>query len=273
MSLGLSAFFGDKEMRVKDRVALVTGGASGIGRATAVLLAQEGGKVVIVDVNASEGSKAEEEIVTSGGQAIFLEADVSVVANTERIVQEAVARYGRLDILVNNAGIMLEKSAVDTTEADWDRIVGVNLKGIFFCAKNAILQFRRQGSGGNIVNMASVNSFYAEGGIAAYAMTKGGIAQLTRALAIDHSAEGIRVNAICPGWIETPMNAAFFQSGPDIREKAQKLAAIGRIGTPQDIAQGVLYLVSEAASFVTGSLVTIDGGFSAGLAIPLGIVI
>jgi NAD(P)-dependent dehydrogenase (short-subunit alcohol dehydrogenase family) len=177
-----------------------------------------------------------------------------------------------LDILVNNAAIIIEKAAPDMSEDEWDRITGVNLKGTFFCAKFAVLQFRRQGTGGNIVNMASVNSFYAEGGIAAYCMTKGGIAQFTRALAMDHSGEGIRVNGICPGWIETPMNAAFFGLGPHIREQAAKLHAIGHIGAPEDIANAVLYLVSDEARFVTGSMLTVDGGFSAGLAPALGIV-
>jgi dihydroanticapsin dehydrogenase len=207
------------------------------------------------------------------GDAIFVPADISQVADTERIVTEAVRAYGQLNILVNNAAVMLEKTVIDTTEADWDRIVGVNLKGTFFCAKYAILQFRRQGRGGNIVNMASVNSFFAEGGIAAYCTTKGGILQFTRALAMDHSAEGIRVNAICPGWIETAMNANFFALGPHIREQAAKLHAIGRIGHPEEIANAVLYLVSDEASFVTGAMFTIDGGFSAGLAPAMGIVI
>lgn len=260
-------------MRLQNRVVLVTGAGSGIGRATAIRLAQEGAHVVVVDWNAATGQETVKQIVDLQQEAIFIQADVSKVADTERIVAETVSRFGQLNILVNDAAVMLEKTAVDTTEADWDRIVGINLKGTFFCAKYAILQFRRQGQGGVIVNMASVNSFFAEGGIAAYCATKGGIAQLTRALAMDHSAEGIRVNAICPGWIETPMNANFFALGPHIREQAAKLHAIGHIGHAEDVANAVLYLVSEEASFVTGSLLTVDGGFSAGLAPAMGIVI
>ena len=168
---------------------------------------------------------------------------------------------------------MLEKTAVDTTEEEWDRLIDVNLKGNFFCAKYAIIQFRRQGTGGAIVNMASVNSFFAEGGIAAYCASKGGIAQLTRALAMDHGVEGVRVNAICPGWIETPMNAKFFAIGPHIREQAGRLHAIGRIGQPEEVANAALFLVSDEASFMTGSMVYVDGGFSAGLAPAMGIVI
>ena len=260
-------------MRLRDKVALVTGGGSGIGRATAIRLAQEGAKVAVNDINAATGQETLQTIAGQGGVAIFIQADISKVPETERIVAETVTRFGRLDILVNNAAVMLEKNAVDTTEAEWDRITSTNLKGTFFCAKHAIIQFRKQGGGGNIVNMASVNSFFAEGGIAAYCMTKGGIAQLTRALAMDHSAEGIRVNAICPGWIETPMNAKFFALGPHIREQAGRLHAIGRTGQADEIANAVVFLVSDEASFVTGSMLTVDGGFSAGLAPALGIVV
>lgn len=260
-------------MKLENKVALVTGGASGIGRATAIRLAQEGAKVAVADRNAQMGPETVQVVTDAGGQAFFIQCDVAKVADAERIVSETVSRYGRLDILVNNAAVMIEKTTVDTTEEEWDFIVGVNLKGTFFCAKYAIIQFRKQGTGGNIVNMASVNSFFAEGGIAAYCMTKGGIAQFTRALAMDHSKEGIRVNAICPGWIETPLNANFFAIGPHIREQASKLQAIGRIGQPEEIAATVAFLVSDDASFMTGSMMTVDGGFSAGLAPAVGIVI
>lgn len=258
---------------LQNRAALITGAGSGIGRATAVRLAQDGAKIAVADWNAETGGKTVQMIETVGGEAIFLQCDVSKVADTERIVAETVARFGQLNILVNSAAVMLEKTVVDTTEEDWDRIVDINLKGIFFCAKHAILQFRRQQSGGVIINMASVNSFFAEGGIAAYCATKGGIAQLTRALAMDHGLEGVRVNALAPGWIETPMNAKFFALGPHIREQAGKLHAIGRIGQPEEVANAVAYLVSDEAGFITGSLLTVDGGFSAGLAPAMGIVV
>ncbi len=260
-------------MRLQNRVVLVTGAGSGIGRATAIRLAQEGARVAVVDWNDTTGQETVQHIADLNQEAVFIHADVSKVPDTERIVAETVSRFGELNILVNDAAVMLEKNVVDTTEAEWDRIVDINLKGTFFCAKYAILQFQRQGKGGAIVNMASVNSFFAEGGIAAYCATKGGIAQLTRALAMDHSAEGIRVNAICPGWIETPMNANFFALGPHIREQAAKLHAIGRVGQAEEVANAVLYLVSDEASFVTGSLLTVDGGFSAGLAPAMGIVV
>ena len=260
-------------MNFQNRVALVTGAGSGIGRATAMRLAQNGARVAIVDWNESTGRETVRQITDLKQEAVFIQADVSKVVHTERIISEAVSHYGQLNILVNSAAVMLEKKAVDTSEEDWDRIVDINLKGTFFCSKHAILQFQRQGHGGVIINMASVNSFFAEGGIAAYCATKGGIAQLTRALAMDHSLEGIRVNAVCPGWIETAMNANFFALGPHIREQAAKLHAIGRIGQPEDVANAVLYLASDEAAFVTGSMLTIDGGFSAGLAPALGVVI
>jgi NAD(P)-dependent dehydrogenase (short-subunit alcohol dehydrogenase family) len=259
--------------RLKDRVALVTGGGSGIGRASAIRLAEEGAKVAVNDINPATGQEAVKTITDAGGTAVFIQADVSKVAECERIVAETVKAFGRLDILVNNAAVMVEKTVVDTTEEDFDRITGVNLKGVFFVAKYAIMQMQKQGGGGNVVNMASVNSFFAEGGIAAYCMTKGGIAQFTRALAMDHSGEGIRVNAIAPGWIETPMNENFFAQGPHVREQAGRLHAIWRTGQSVEVANAVIFLVSDEASFVTGSLMTVDGGFSAGLAPALGIVI
>jgi NAD(P)-dependent dehydrogenase (short-subunit alcohol dehydrogenase family) len=260
-------------MKLDNRVALVTGAGSGIGRATAQRLAADGAKVAVADWNATTGAESVRLITDAGGEAVLLQADVSKVAECERIVAETAARFGQLDILVNSAAVMLEKTAIDTTEEDWDRIVDVNLKSVFFCCKYAVLQFRKQGKGGAIVNMASVNSFFAEGGIAAYCATKGGIAQLTRALAMDHGTEGIRVNSIAPGWIETPMNAKFFALGPHIRQQAAKLHAIGRIGQPDEVANLVSFLVSDEAGFITGSLMTVDGGFSAGLAPAMGIVV
>jgi NAD(P)-dependent dehydrogenase (short-subunit alcohol dehydrogenase family) len=260
-------------MKLENRVALVTGAGSGIGRATAIRLAQEGAKIGVADWNTETGHETEQMIREKGGEAVFLEADVSKVANTERIVAETVSHFGSLNILVNSAAVMLEKTAVDTTEEEWDRIVNINLKSVFFCSKYAIIQMQKQNTGGVIINMASVNSFFAEGGIAAYCATKGAIAQLTRALAMDHSGQGIRVNALCPGWIETPMNAKFFALGPHIREQAARLHAIGRIGQPEEVANAVAYLASDDAGFITGSLLTVDGGFSAGLAPAMGIVV
>ncbi len=260
-------------MKLENKVALITGAASGIGRGIARRMAAEGAAVMVADMNPTMGAETVQMITNAGGRAAFARCDVSVVADCERIAAETVQAFGKLDILVSSAAIMLEKSAADTLESEWDRLIDVNLKGVFFCAKYAVLQYRRQGSGGVIINLASVNSFYAEGNIAAYCASKGGIAQLTRALAMDHSKEGIRVNAICPGWIETPMNANFLALGPHIREQAGQMSAMGRIGSPEDIAGAAVFIASDDASFMTGSLMTVDGGFSAGLSPALGIVI
>lgn len=259
--------------RFEGKVAIVTGAGSGIGRATALRLAGEGARVVVVDWNEQTGAETLDLLTQVGGDGMFLHRDVSKVADTESIVADTVARFGQLNVLVNNAGIIIEKNAVDTTEADWDQLIGVNLKGAFFCAKNAILQFRRQGTGGSIVNVASINTYYAEGGIAVYCITKGGLGQLTRALAMDHSAEGIRVNAVCPGWIETPLNKNFLAIGPHIREQVGRMHAIGRIGQPEEVATAVSYLASDEASFITGALLAVDGGITAGLAPTLGVVL
>jgi NAD(P)-dependent dehydrogenase (short-subunit alcohol dehydrogenase family) len=259
------------EMRLKDKVAIVTGAGSGIGRATALRFAEEGARVVVVDWHEDGGAATVGSVRDAGGEAHLVVADVSRAADAERIVAEAVRVFGRLDALVNNAAVLVAKAVPELSEEEWDRVLGVNLKGVFLCSKQAILCFRRQGGGGAIVNLASVNSFYAEGALAAYCAAKGGVQQLTRAMAIDHSAEGIRVNCICPGWIDTPMNAGFF-ADPAARAFADRLHALGRIGQPAEIAAVAAFLVGDDASFVTGASIVADGGFSAGLSKQIGIV-
>jgi NAD(P)-dependent dehydrogenase (short-subunit alcohol dehydrogenase family) len=258
-------------MRLKDKVAIVTGAGSGIGRAIALHFAREGARVVLVDHNEAGGATSLSLVTAAGGDAHLVVADVSRAPESERALAEAVRVFGRLDALINNAAVMVSKAVPELSEEEWDHVLGVNLKGVFLCSKQAILCFRRQGGGGTIVNLASVNSFYAEGGIAAYCAAKGGVQQLTRAMAIDHSAEGIRVNCICPGWIDTPMNAAYF-ADPAARAFADKLHAIGRIGQPTEVASVAAFLVSDDASFVTGASIVVDGGFSAGLPRQIGIV-
>jgi NAD(P)-dependent dehydrogenase (short-subunit alcohol dehydrogenase family) len=258
-------------MRLKDKVAIVTGAGSGIGRATALALAEEGAHVVVVDRDEAGGATTLGLVTAAGERAHLVVADVSRGIDAERIFDETVRVFGRVDALVNNAAVMVQKAVPELSEDEWDYVQGVNLKGVFLCSRQAILCFRGQGSGGTIVNMASVNSFYAEAGIAAYCAAKGGVQQLTRAMAIDHSAEGIRVNCICPGWIDTPINAGYF-ADPAARAFADRLHAIGRIGQPAEIAAVVVFLIGDAASFVTGASIVADGGFSAGLSQQIGIV-
>jgi dihydroanticapsin dehydrogenase len=258
-------------MRLTNQAIVVTGSGSGIGRAIAVRLAEEGARVVVADRDATGAEATRKLVREAGGEAHGVVADVSRASDAERIVGEAVRVFGRLDGLVNNAAVMISKAVPELSEAEWDEVLGVNLKGVFLCSKQAILRFREQDGGGAIVNLASVNSFYAEGGIAAYCAAKGGVQQLTRSMAIDHSAEGIRVNCVCPGWIDTPMNSAYL-ANPAARKLAANLHAIGRIGQPSEIAAVVAFLLSEDASFVTGASLVADGGFSAGLSKQIGIV-
>jgi dihydroanticapsin dehydrogenase len=258
-------------MSLENKVVVVTGAGSGIGRAIAVRLAEERARVVVAERNEVGAEETDRLVRAAGGQAHVVIADVSRAIDAERIAAEAVRVFGQLDALVNNAAVQIAKAVPETSEEEWDTVLGTNLKGVFLCSKQAILQFRRQGGGGTIVNMASVNSFYAEGSIAAYCAAKGGVQQLTRAMAIDHSAEGIRVNCICPGWIDTPINAAYF-ADPAARALAAKLHAIDRVGQPSEIAAVVAFLLSDDASFVTGASIVADGGFSAGLSKQIGIV-
>jgi NAD(P)-dependent dehydrogenase (short-subunit alcohol dehydrogenase family) len=251
------------------KVAIVTGGALGMGRVTAQEFARQGAQVTIADIDAQAGAAAVAEIERDGGQALLVEADLARAADCERVVRSTVERFGGVDVLFNNVGIQPLDSyanAEDTTEAQWDRILGVNLKSYFLMAKYALPEIRKRG-GGAIINNASVQGLQSVPGVPAYAASKGGVLSLTRQLAMEYAREGIRVLAICPGTIETEMvrTAAAREPGP-IEETLARMGRshpIGRIGTGQDIANVVTFLASDRASFMTGEFVCVDGGYMA----------
>ena len=250
------------------KVVIVTGGALGMGRATAMEFAKEGASVTIADVDTVAGPAAVAEIRGTGGKAYFVAADVSKGEACQGVVQRTVQAFGGLDVLFNNVGIQPQESyrtAEDTSEEMWDRIMDVNLKSYFLMAKYAIPEIRKRG--GAIINNASVQGLQSMRGVPAYAASKGGVLSLTRQLAVEYANEGIRVLAICPGTIDTEMVRASARNEPDGVEAALlrfgKSHPIGRIGTGQDIANAVLFLASDKASFMTGEYICVDGGYMA----------
>jgi NAD(P)-dependent dehydrogenase (short-subunit alcohol dehydrogenase family) len=249
---------------MEGKVALVTGGASGIGRAAALAFARAGARVVVVDVAASGGDDTVGMIGASRGQAIFVRADVSRIEEVEAAVRETVQAFGRLDYAFNNAGIAGTRALTADYPIDtWLQVLQVNLTGVWVCMRSEIPQMLQQGAGA-IVNTASVLSLTAEPGICAYVATKHGVAGLTKAAALEYSSRGIRVNAVCPAYIETSMISRLSMS-TNRREYLEVVERhpIGRLGKPEEVAEGVVWLCSEAASFVTGALISIDGGYLA----------
>ena len=253
-------------MGLAGEVALVTGGGSGIGRATALLLAREGAAVAVVDLDEARAQAVAREIESEGGQAIAVRCDVSQAAECQRAIQETVATFGRLDILFNNAGIILRASVLEISEDEWDRVMAVNVKSIYLMSRLAI-PVMEMGGGGAIVNTGSGWGLTGGRDAVSYCASKGAVVNMTRAMALDHASQKIRVNCVCPGDTDTGM----------LRSEAQQLGAsteaflaeaadrpLGRIGKPEDIAQAVLYLASEASSFVTGATLVVDGGGLAG---------
>jgi len=244
-------------MRLKGKVTIITGAASGIGRETAVLFAKEGAKVVAADVDDEAGRQTVDIIKRNGGEATFVHTDVSKSLDVQRMVRAAVDNYGRLDVLFNNAGINITGTVLKTTEEEFDRMMEINVKGVFLGCKYAIPEMKKTG-GGVIINTSSVGGFVGFKADAVYNATKGAILNMTRALAIDHARDGIRVNAICPGLIDTPLARKWLREQEDSEAAAQIL--IGRIGRPDDVAYAALYLASDESTFVTGSALVVDGG-------------
>ncbi|MCC7451666.1 MAG: SDR family oxidoreductase [Anaerolineae bacterium] len=256
-------------MRFGGKVAVVTGAGAGIGRATAEALAADGASVVIADVNAEQGERAAQGIRDKGGQAVVVQADVSRAADAERIAADAVKAFGGIDYLVNNAGIQTYGTVVDTDEATWDRTLGINLKGVFLVSKYCIPQIIKRG-GGAVVNMGSVQGFASQRAVAAYSASKGAVIAMTRTMALDHAPDKIRVNCVCPGSVDTPMlrwaaNLFVPENPGGAIEEWGKLHALERVATPQEIANVILFLMSDAASFITGAAIVADGGMLAGI--------
>ena len=245
-----------------NKVALITGGASGIGRATAILFAQEGAAVAIVDINANQGGSIVAEIESALGKAIFIPCDVTQAEDCRNAVEQTVAAFGGLDILFNNAGIIRRADVLQTTEAEWDRVMAVNVKSVFLLSKYAIPHMEKTG-GGSIINTSSGWGLRGGRSAVSYCASKGAVINMTRAMAIDHGAQNIRVNAICPGDTDTPMlRDEARQLGQPERQFMAEAAnrPLRRYALPIEIAQAVLYLASEAASYITGSALVIDGG-------------
>ena len=249
--------------RLDGKIALVTGGSSGIGRASALAFAREGAKVVVADVTAEGGQETVRLIKEAGGEARFLKVDVARAAEVETLITQTVAAYGRLDCAYNNAGI--EGAFVSTTEypeADWDRVLAINLKGVWLCMKYEIAQMLQQG-GGAIVKTASGAGLVGVAGLSAYVASKHGVVGLTKTAALEYAKAGIRVNAVCPGVIQTPMVARLTSQRPEMAEALVAAEPMGRTGKPEEIAEAVVWLCSEAASFVTGHAMSVDGGYVA----------
>ncbi|MCW5982082.1 MAG: SDR family oxidoreductase [Bryobacteraceae bacterium] len=250
--------------RLKDKVAIVTGAGSGIGKATAELFAREGASIVAADWNGQTGSQTAQGIHAAGGRALFTATDVSNAAAVRAMIELTMREFGRLDVLVNNAAVQILGKLADTSEHDWDRIHSVNLKGVFLCTKYAIPAMIASG-GGSIVNMASILGFVGDPDLAAYCAAKGGVIALTKATALGYGPAGIRVNCICPGDVDTPMVREYFDKDPHpdrLRQEIYGKYALRRIATPREIAEAALYLASDASAFVTATSLVVDGGLT-----------
>ncbi|HEX6706461.1 MAG TPA: SDR family oxidoreductase [Albitalea sp.] len=250
--------------RFDGKVVLVTGAAGGIGSAASLAFAAAGASIVLSDLDTQGGERLAAQIDAAGGRAAFVRADVSRGAEVQALVAACVSHFGRLDVAFNNAGIELENRATADCEEDtFDRVVGVNLKGVWLCLKHEIAQMVQQGDGGAIVNTASVAGLIGAPFMPAYCASKHGVVGLTKAAAAEYGRHRIRVNAVCPGVINTPMMERAFAADPRRKPRMERLHLLKRVGEPDEVAQAVLWLASDAASFVTGHPMAVDGGMVA----------
>ncbi len=249
-------------MKLANKVALITGAGSGMGKSAALIFAQEGAKVAAIDINEAQVKETADEIAKNGGSAIALRADVSKTEDMKRVVDETVTKFGGLNVLYNNAGIEGESNFVSNmTEEQFDRVIAINLRGVFLGMKYALPHLVKAG-GGSIINQASIAGLIAVRGGAAYAAAKAGVIALTRVGAIEYGRYNIRVNAICPGAIETPMAQRIRQGQPPNPKAIQRISVLGRMAEPEEIAKVALFLASDDSSFATGAPFIIDGGWT-----------
>jgi NAD(P)-dependent dehydrogenase (short-subunit alcohol dehydrogenase family) len=252
----------DKEL--SNKVALITGGTSGIGRDTAILFAKEGGKVVVSGRREAEGNETIDLVRAAGGEGLFVKSDASQPADVQSLIQRTIEKFGRLDVAFNNAGIEGKWVPItEQAEEDFDRVIAINLKGVWLCLKYEIQQMLKQGGGGTIVNMSSVAGLMGSAGAGSYVASKHGVIGLTRTAALEYAAKGIRVNAVCPAVIETPMAGRAF-ADPQVSQRVLAMHPIGRFGKPMEIAEAVLWLSSDKSSFMTGHYLVLDGGMLVG---------
>lgn len=245
--------------RLEGKCAVVTGAGRGLGASVAELFAQEGARVVVSDVDGASADGTARRIVDAGGEAVGLRADVTSAADAGRLTKTAVERFGGLDVLVNNAGIASAGTVCEVTPEEWDRVMAINLKGSYLCSRFAVAHMARSG-GGSIVCISSASGVIGQQAQVAYNVSKHGVIGLVRCMALDHAADGIRVNAVCPGVMRTPMLDAL---SAEQLEALEAMHPLGRVADPAEIAQAVLHLAGEESSFTTGAVFLVDGGLTA----------
>ena len=250
---------------LENKVCVITGAASGIGRASALLFARHGATVTVADRNEAEGKRTAADVEAEGGRAAFIQVDVSRADEVEAMIEQTVREHGRLDVLYNNAGVGYSGPLHKTSEEDWDRVIDINLKGTFLGMKYALPRMTAQRAG-SIVSTASVAGLIGASGFGAYNASKGGVVLLTKHVAVDYARRGIRANCVCPGVIRTPMTQALLES-PEAAEVARAIEALHplkRFGQPEEVAWAALFFASDVSSFITGQALAVDGGMTAG---------